>query len=379
LTSVIAGVVSTIKPMAPIEISIPLFPPGAPIIEWMERAFISPWMRWDALWYQRIVAQGYAASEGAAQFHPLFPWLAKPLASMGISPALSLLIISSLAGMALYYFFIKLAQFDLPPDVSSFALILFAFTPPAFIIFAPYAEALFLLAAVLCMIFLRQKSWWMAGLMGGLATLTRQQGLFLVIPMAWELWEYADHKPANILKQWKDWLALVLIPLGMLVWLVYRALSLNDMHINTANFQKFVYSIIISPSATNVVSDQQFIWPWLAIKNALLKLFTQPDIDIWVNMIAAVFFLVLLSISWKKIRLSYRLYALGITLISFSYYTGQIHPYMGLPRHLLLAFPIFIGLAAIVSNKWMKLLLVGINIAGWSFLLGFYVLNAWVP
>jgi hypothetical protein len=197
--------------------------------------------------------------------------------------------------------------------------------------------------------------------------------------MAWELWEYADHKPANRLKQWKDWLALVLIPLGMLVWLVYRALSLNDMHINTANFQEFVYSIIISPSATKVVSDQQFIWPWLAIKNALLKLFTQPDIDIWVNMIAAVFFLVLLSISWKKIRLSYRLYALGITLISFSYYTGQIHPYMGLPRHLLLAFPIFIGLAAIVSNKWMKLLLVGINIAGWSFLLGFYVLNAWVP
>ena len=379
LTNIFAGMASSVKPITPIEIRIPFFPPSAPINEWLDRAFLSPWMRWDALWYQRIVTQSYSATDGTAQFHPLYAWLATLLARIGLSPALSLLIISSLAGIGLFYFFNKLAQLDLSPKDSFFALILFAFAPPAFILFAPYAEALFLLAAVLCMLFIRQKSWWLAGLMGGLAALTRQQGIFLLIPMAWELWEEADRKPAIMLSRWRSWLALGLVPLGMLVWLIYRSLILNDLHINSANLQKILYSIAISPSATKVVPMQQFIWPWQAFRYSLLKLFTQPDIDVWANIIAAVIFLILLAISWRKLRLSYRLYALGITWVSFSYYTGLVHPYMGLLRHLLLAFPVFIGLAMVINKKWMRLLLLGLSAVGMSFLLVLYVLNSWVP
>jgi Gpi18-like mannosyltransferase len=379
LTSVFAGMVSVKKPITPIEIRIPFFPPSTPINEWVERAFLSPWMRWDALWYQRIVIQGYSATDGTAQFHPLYPWMATPLARIGISPTLSLLIISSLAGIALFYFFNKFAQLDLPPRDSIFAMMLFAFAPPAFVLFAPYAEALFLLTAVLCMIFIRQKSWWLAGLMGGLAALTRQQGIFLLIPMAWELWEEAGRRLANVRKKWLNWLSLAMIPVGMSVWLIYRAVILNDLHVNYANFQEFLYSIAISPSATKVVPLQQFIWPWQAFSYSLAKLFTQPDIDIWVNIITAVIFLILLAIAWRKLRLSYRLYSLGITWVSFSYYTGSVHPYMGLPRHLLLAFPVFVGLAMFIKKPWMRLLLLGLSAVGMSFLLVLYVLNTWVP
>ena len=365
--------------MLPIENTIPIFPPSIPISEWLSRVFLSPWMRWDAVWYERIVTQGYSATDGTAPFHPLYPWLAKPLASIGISSELSLLLISSLSGIALFYFFIKLANYDLPPGDASFALMLFAFAPPAFILFAPYAEALFLLAAVLCMIFIRQKSWWLAGLMGGLATLTRQQGLFLLIPLAWELWENSERKLNNLVKQWRDWLALGLIPLGMLVWLAYRAVILNDLQVNSGSFQEFVYSMIISPSAASVVPDQQFVWPWLAIKYAISKLFTQPDMDIWVNILVAVIFLSFMIIAWKRIRLSYRLYSLAIALVSFSYYTGPVHPYMGLPRHLFLAFPIFIGVATVVKKRWLRLFIFGLSGLVMLFLLSLYIFNAWVP
>ena len=135
ITSIIAAMVSSFKPMTPIEVAIPLFPPSSPIGQWLERALLSPWMRWDALWYQRIVTQGYSLSDGTAQFHPLYPWLAVPFARVGFTPALSLLIVSSLAGIALYYFFFKLARIDLPSSDATFALMLFAFAPPAFIIF----------------------------------------------------------------------------------------------------------------------------------------------------------------------------------------------------------------------------------------------------
>jgi hypothetical protein len=197
--------------------------------------------------------------------------------------------------------------------------------------------------------------------------------------MAWELWEHGDRNVTNIRNQWRDWLALILIPIGMLIWLIYRAVFLKDMQVNFSNFQEFVYSTIVSPSATKVVSIQQFIWPWSALKITLIKLFTQPDLDIWVNIITSAIFLIILGVTWQKMRISYRLYSLVITLVSFSYYTGPVHPYMGLPRHLFLAFPVFIGLAALTNNKWIRLLIVSLSSAGLFFLLGLFVLNAWVP
>ncbi len=379
LTSIIAGIVSSIKPITPIEMTIPFLPPSAPINHWLDRVLLSPWMRWDALWYQRIVTQGYSATDGTAQFHPLYPWLATPLVKIGISPSLALLIISSLAGIALFYFFIKFAQIDLPPNDAIFAMLLFAYAPPAFILFAPYSESLFFLTAVLCLIFTRRKSWWLAGLLGGFAALTRQQGIFLLFPVAWELWENADHKPGNLLSRWRDWLALILIPIGTLVWLIYRAFFLNDLHAKYANFQDFIYSLAISPSAINVAPNQQFIWPWQALYDSFVKLSTQPDIDIWVNIITGIFFLVLLAITWRKMRISYRIYSLMITLVSFSYYTGPVHPYMGLTRHLFLAFPVFIGTSTLVNKQSIRLLLIGISVTGMLFMLGLFVLNVWVP
>ena len=151
ITSVIAGMVSSIIPLTSLEASVPFFPPSVRIILWLERAFISPWMRWDAIWYERIVSHGYSATNGTTQFHPLFAWLATPLARIGISPSLSLLIISSVSGIALFYFFFKFARMDLSHQDTIYATILFVLAPPAFVVFAPYSEALFLLWAVLCL------------------------------------------------------------------------------------------------------------------------------------------------------------------------------------------------------------------------------------
>lgn len=379
ITSFFAGMVSSIKPFTTEELSIPFLPPSSPLVEWIDRVFISPWMRWDALWYQKIVSNGYSATDGTAQFHPLYPWLATPLFKIGISSPLSLLLISSLTGIALYILFYKLAKLDLDNNDASFALLLFALTPPAFIIFAPYSESLFLLTAVACFIFIRQKSWWLAGLMGGLAAFTRQQGIFLFIPIVWELWETSGRTFSNVRMLWKDWLALTLIPIGLMVWLIYRAFFLNDLHANYSTPQQILYSILISPSAVKVVPIQQFIFPWLAIRNSIIKLSTNPDIDIWVNIIIALAFLIALVLTWKKMRVSYRLYSAAIYIVSFSYYTGSVHPYMGLPRHLLLAFPIFIGLAQVIKRPWMRLITFSVFAAGMFFLIGLYVLNAWVP
>jgi hypothetical protein len=88
--------------------------------------------------------------------------------------------------------------------------------------------------------------------------------------------ENAGRKVTNLKNQWREWFSLILIPVGLFVWFFYRAFYLHDMQVNLVNFQGFLYSTAISPSANKVVPMQEFIWPWLALKNTLNKLITQP-------------------------------------------------------------------------------------------------------
>lgn len=379
VSSIFASFVTYLRPLAEIEQKIALLPPTRPFSEWLYRALLSPWLRWDAVWFVRIVNQGYSATDGTAPYHPLYPWLARLLADIGISPLLSLLIISSLATIALFYVLYKLAQLQEKQQDAFFVVLLFAVIPISFVLFAPYSESLFLLWAALCLYWSRKKTWWLAGLAGGLAVLTRQQGIFLLFPMAIELWDASSRKISTVFSRWKDWLSLSLIPIGMLIWLGYRAIFLNDVQASFSNFQSFIFSFFISPSTLQVVSGQQFAWPWQAIYLAASKLFSAPDIDLWVNIIYGVLFLAGFAIAWKNLRLSYKIYSFVIVFISFSYYTGPVHPYMGLPRHLLLAFPVFIGLAHELNTSWKRLLAIIPSIFAWLFLLLLYELNAWVP
>jgi presenilin-like A22 family membrane protease len=110
-----------------------------------------------------------------------------------------------------------------------------------------------------------------------------------------------------------------------------------------------------------------------------LKHFKFSDIDLLINLIVAVIFIFLVVLSWQQLRISYRIYVAAITLISFSYYTGPIHPYMGLPRHLFLAFPVFIGMAPLLQAKkrWLIWMLAGLPLM--LLMIAGYVEHGWVP
>ena len=244
---------------------------------------------------------------------------------------------------------------------------------------APYSESLFLLFAVSSFLFIRRNRWWLAGVTAGLAALTRQQGLFLLLPLAWELWESHGRDIRNTMNRWKDWLALGLVLAGYLIWLFYRWQLLSDLDLSTSSLNSIIYSFLISPSADQVVEVQSFLWPWQALWIALHQVFSRPDLDLITNLVFGAYFLVLLVLSWKHLPASYRIYSVVITLVSFSYYTGPIHPYMGLLRHLLLVFPVFIGLAVCLRRPWQRLAVTAFNQVGYLFLVWLYVVHAWVP
>lgn len=379
LMSLWAAFVSPIRPLTELEQAIPLWPPSGSVKLWLERALLAPWQRWDSVYYMNIVSNGYRLDNGTSQFHPLFPWLAKPFNWVLGQPLFSLLIVSSIATIALIFAFQSLARSDLPPPAVKSSILFLLFSPPAFIFFAPYAESLFLLWAVLSFFWARKQSWWLAGLAGMMATLTRQQGVLLIFPLAWELWEATGRNPRRALAAWRNWLYLALIPSGLVIWIIYRALALGDVQADFDNLQTAIYSIVISPSSSKVVPVQAFLWPWQALWLALAKLWAEFEISLAIDLVIAGLYLVSLVLAWRQVRISYRIYALIIVLISFAYYTGPFYPYMGLPRHLLLAFPIFIGLGRLLPNRRRWPIIVGLGLLGNFLLLLLYVIEGWVP
>lgn len=379
LTLMWAARVSILRPLTDRERLLPVWPPSQPFGAWIERVLVAPWERRDAIYFIRIVARGYRSDDGTALFHPLLAWLATPLAWVTGSPLLGLLLISSIAGLLLLFAFERLARLDLPPDDARTSTLLLASSPLAFVLFAPYTEGLWLLCGVLCLFYARQRRWWQAGVAGALATLTRQQGLFLMLPLAMELWQAAGGRPRQAMAAWRTWLALLMIPAAMVVWLIYRAIALQDLHADMSTPQTFIYSVLISPSANRVVPVQAFLWPWQSLALALDKLWNAPDYSLIIDLVLAAGFLVALALAWRHMRASYRIYAAAIVLVSFSYHTGPIYPYMGLPRHLLLAFPVFIGLGPVVRARWSRLCVVGTGLFGMLFLLLQYVFEGWVP
>src|SRR2546428_473564 len=80
-------------------------------------------------------------------------------------------------GLLVMMGFERLARVDLSQGTSRRAAVYLLHAPLAFVLFAPYTEALFLLSSVIVFLMARRRAWWMAGMAAGLAALTRQQGI----------------------------------------------------------------------------------------------------------------------------------------------------------------------------------------------------------
>jgi Gpi18-like mannosyltransferase len=364
-TLIWAALTSGIRPLTPREQAIPLWPPSSPYLTWAERVVVAPWERWDAHNYVYIVERGYRNDDGTAQFHPLLPLLAK---LFFWSPALGLLIVSSAASLLFVLVFYRLADLDIPnPETATKLMLAF---PVSFILFAPYTESLWLLFAALSFWYARKDRWWASGAAGAMATLARQQGIFLVLPLGYELWARGERRS-------KSWVALALIPLALLGWITYRGVFLSDVHPDFSSVNSLLYTTILTPSSAKVVQQQAMLPPWEALWKAIAITQTSSTRGNLINLILAALMVILAALAWRHMRVSYKILTVVLFAVAFGYHTGPQTPYMGLPRHLLLAFPIFIGAAPALER--FKGPIAAVFTICMLLLASSYVLEVWVP
>jgi Glycosyltransferase family 87 len=194
----------------------------------------SPWglvsgvfTQWDGLWYMEIVRNGYPTSippnityfqlEARAAFFPLFPMVVRVFDHIvpggDTLAALSLNVILAVGGMIVVG---HLARRLYDNDVAERAMVLFAVFPGSFVLSYAYAEALLILLAALCLWFLLDERWLLAGVTAALATATRPNGLALVAACA--------VAALIAIKRHRDWwslLAPALAPIGFVAFQGY--------------------------------------------------------------------------------------------------------------------------------------------------------------
>ncbi len=290
------------------------------------------WWHWDVLAYAGIAQHGYAHLQDTV-FFPLWPLLIHWIGALfGASTTgyyvAGLLLANVFFYLALIVFYLLLRE-DFDQAVARNALFYLAFAPYALFFFAGYAESLFLLLCLAVFLFLQRQRYWLAGISGFLAVLTRSQGILLVVPFLVILLQHFWHYRKVI---WRACFSSMLVPLGIVTFMLYLWIIKGDPIAFSTEEAAFWHRHLTFPLVSIIMAVQTFFRP----EPLDLHLLNALDLSF------ALIPLALLVLGWKRLPLHYSLFALATLLFNLSYPQGIFEPLTAVPRYMLVIFPVFV-------------------------------------
>jgi len=290
------------------------------------------WNRWDGPHYIYLAQHGYSPVGDEANFivfQPLYPLVIRLLSSIILNPELAATIISIAAFCLAGVFFYKTIREEFDDKVAWRSIIFLSIFPTAYFFNAPYTESLFFLFASMLIYLANTGRLFLASLAGGLATLTRHIGIFLIIPLLASWWKNKK-KALHIL----PFLPLAFIA-ALLVYLFINEETLGD---------PFAFNTILRE---HWQKSPEFFWK--SIQSSWqrgLEPLTKYSLEIGLaEAIPATLSIFIIPLVYKIKKFGwfayYSVYVVVIASTSFLLSTS---------RYLLLAFPLFVFFAKI-SNK----------------------------
>ena len=326
--------------------------------------FLEPWFRWDTIHYLEIAEEGYSAASYNTVWPPLYPFLIKITSFLFKPPLLAAIIVSNIffiIAIALFYLIVHKIFNEETAKNSVFYLLLF---PTSFFLIAPYTESLFLAFTLGVFYASHQKKWLLAGVLSGLAALTRVQGIFLIVPILID--GYLFHQPTG-----KKTDYLKFLPASLIAPFAYGLFCLYIRFGIRAEWPWVTLS-------TNW--GQRFGFPWEGIWGnitALLGRNVAPDYTVnlvkILSLLAAVLSIYFLVRVTKKTPISIRIYAWLSLVLVLSKIDNQ-SLMISTMRYVLMIFPIFIGQALFMQKRIFKISYFAFGLA---FNTIFLVLNYW--
>lgn len=261
---------------------------------------------WDAAWYRDIAAGGYdAVPEVGLRFFPFFPGVARMVTWIpGIDAGFAVVLVANLcalaAGFLLYELVIREGKGIALARRSVWILYL---APSAFVLVMGYAEALLMIAAIVSLIALRGRRWWVAAAAGLVAGLTRPVGLLLVVPALVEVYRSRKELPA---KDRAGAVGAVLAPaVGMGAYLLWTERRTGD----------FFYPLRVQQQST---TRGEWIDPFRAVWRAGREFGTGDHLSAGIHLVTAVLLVALIVVLWHRWPASFTAYALVATLVGLS-------------------------------------------------------------
>jgi len=261
---------------------------------------------WGAAWYRDIAHGGYdAVPKVGLRFFPLFPEVARAVSWLPrVNASLAVVLVANLcalaAGFLLYELIVREGRGIALARRSVWILYL---APSAFVLVMGYAEALLLMAALVSLIALRSRRWWVAAVAGVVAGLTRPVGLLLIVPAlfeAYRAWRDTDDRRIGAMSA-----AVVAPAAGTLAYLAWAEHRTHD----------FLYPFSVQQKST---SRGGWIDPVRAVWRAAHVFGAGDHLSAGIHIVTAVLLVVLIVVLWRRWPASFTAYAIAAAILGLS-------------------------------------------------------------
>jgi hypothetical protein len=288
---------------------------------------------WDAAHYLILSEQGYQAGSHSCAFYPLWPAAIRATTFLTFgSPLIAGLLLANALSLAALWLFYRLVEPRCGAEIARDALILMLASPGALFLSFPYTESLYLAIVLVFLLGLERHRYFWPCLMAFLAPLTKAIGVFLVLPLAWHLFE--QRKPL------KYWFLLVAPMLGYAAYFGLMFAWTGNAFEGFEAQKAYPYS----PSIRNMFDWHGFSSAFLDMQS--LDGMTNSGLDRGFFIL----FLVLLPLMYR-LNKTWFLCSLPAGLMP-----AMASYFMSYRRYITICFPVFIILAQLLAktkSRWL--------------------------
>jgi hypothetical protein len=309
--------------------------------------FTDIWARWDSDFFLRIAQHGY--NDSSAAFAPLYPALIAVLGRVFFGHYIVAgLVVSLLCCLGSFLLLYRLAEGRLGADGAARSVLYLAVFPMALFLQAVYSESLFLLLSLAAFALAERGRFAGAGIVAGLAILTRAAGLALLPALAVLAWRHRERIRAL------GKLALAL-PVAAIYPLVLWQQVGDPLAFSDAQNRWHRHLSWAGPFG-GLWHGLESTWHGLeqfVVGHGTNVPGTNPMHAAAENVQAFAFlalFIALTVVAWRRLGAAYGVFAAVSLVIPLSYPSSR-WPLLSLPRFGLVIFPLFLALAALTADR----------------------------
>jgi hypothetical protein len=329
---------------------------------------------WDSAHYLILSQNGYSEGSTSCAFYPLWPAVIRAAAWPGVSgPLVMSLLLANLASVGAFCLLFRLVENQFGTRIARDTVILMLAFPSALFFSFGYTESIFLLLLIGFFYGLDMRQYRWSAIAGFLLPLTRPVGVFMVLPLAWHLFQ--NHLP-GALRRWlaaqgfrstrsegQDdpqadspfaWLLLLCPVLGYAAYFGLMYLSTGNAFEGFAAQHAYPYS----PSIRNMFDFKAIAYA--AFRVGSLDGMLDSALDRW----AFIFVVGLLPLVYRKNK-TWFWYVLPAGVVP-----ALTSCFMSYRRYTIVLFPIFVVLAQLLAKGKGRLVF-------WYYVIIFAALQAW--